>query len=312
MQVRVLDLDGSIRLQNARLSNWHPEFHSLQPWAPAIRLTCSFGRFRRFETALARALAGAMDSSPAVTLYGSGDFHHVSLALIRRLPRAVNLLVLDNHPDWMRGVPLLHCGTWLYHAVRLPHVVRVYHVGGDVDFDNGYRWMAPWPQLRSGKITVIPAYRPYHRGPWARIPHTPLRAAPAQLLTQLRLEELLEPFRGELAARPLYVSVDKDVFVEEDAIVNWDSGHLRLEEGAMVLESFLRAAGGELAGADIVGDWSPVQVRGWLRWFLHRTEHPPLLVRPEVATARNEAANLRLLECLIPEPVRAAGRANLA
>ena len=54
-----------------------------------------------------------------MTLYGSGDFHHVTLALIRQIREPFNLLVLDKHPDWMRGIPFLHCGTWLRHALRM-------------------------------------------------------------------------------------------------------------------------------------------------------------------------------------------------
>src|SRR5262249_54857056 len=143
-----------------------PQVTPLREWGPRVRLACRFGVFRRFEQELATRLAseaapakkgtGPLESqvpspfSPAVTLYGSGDFHHVSLALVRRLKEPCNLLVLDNHPDWMRAVPLLHCGTWLYHAARLPQVRRVFHAGGDVDFDNAYRRLAPWPELRSG------------------------------------------------------------------------------------------------------------------------------------------------------------------
>ena len=101
--------------------------------------------------------SGAVETpdEPTLTFYGSGDFHHVSLALVRRRRAPFNLLVLDNHPDWMRGVPFLHCGTWLYHAARLPQVRRIFHVGGDVDFDNVYRWLAPWPLLHAGKIVTL-------------------------------------------------------------------------------------------------------------------------------------------------------------
>src|SRR5215470_5731642 len=177
MEIRILDLDGSLTEQHDLLARHRPTVGSTREWGPAIRLACGFGRFRHFEQHLRDVLGGATDDRPAVTLYGSGDFHHVSLALLRRLRTPVNLLVLDNHPDWMRGLPFLHCGTWLYHAARLPQVQRIFHVGGDVDFDNAFRWMAPWPQLQSGKITVFPAVRRFERGPWRRIPHTPLRAS---------------------------------------------------------------------------------------------------------------------------------------
>src|ERR1700676_5376565 len=158
MDVRILDLDGALTAQQA-VTNGRQIIHGAREWGPRVRLACSFPRFRRFEQALSGLLGGECDASPHLTFYGSGDFHHVSLALVRRLEGPFNLLVLDNHPDWMRGVPLLHCGTWLYHAARLPQVRRIFHVGGEVDFDNYYRWTAPWQLLRRRRITVLPAVR---------------------------------------------------------------------------------------------------------------------------------------------------------
>src|SRR5581483_798779 len=130
---------------------------------------CRFGRFRQFESALAAWAGSERDESPAITFFGSGDFHHVSLALLRRQAAPCNLLVLDNHPDWMRAIPFLHCGTWLYHAAQLPQVRRIFHLGGDVDFDNAYRWLAPWPMIRSGKIIVAPSRRRFQGSYWDRI-----------------------------------------------------------------------------------------------------------------------------------------------
>jgi len=295
MRTRIVDLDGSLLGQHEVLKSWRPEVVPLGDWGPRIRLACSFGRFRRFERALA---ASEEPDAPTLTFYGSGDFHHVSLALVRRLRQPCNLLVLDKHPDWMRGLPFLHCGTWLYHAARLPHVGRVFHVGGELDFDNAYRWMAPWPLLRSGRITVFPALRRFRRGTWRWVPHTSLRESPGMPATAERLALLLRPFADDLARWPLYVSLDKDVLVQEDAVVNWDSGHLRLAEAQAVLAAFLAAAQHRLAGMDIVGDWSPVAVQGWFRWLFHATEHPPLAVEPAAATRCNERTNLALLGTL--------------
>jgi hypothetical protein len=239
---------------------------------------------------------------PALTFFGSGDFHHVSLALLRRLPGPFNLLVLDNHPDWMRAVPVMHCGTWLYHAARLPQVRRVFHLGGNVDFDNAYRWLAPWPLLRSGKITVLPGVQPFRRGRWARLPNESLRPGPFTPLSAVRLAWLLRPYRAELGKIPLYISLDKDVLLEQDAAVNWDSGKLTLAEVGQILSAFLDAADGDLAGMDIVGDWSPVRTRGLLRWGLHVTEHPSIRFTPDEAARLNERTNLSLLRCLRLEP----------
>src|SRR6516162_3312370 len=136
MRVRILDLDGSITQQSRLLLESAAEVVPLQDWGPNLRIACSFDRFRRFEKCLARCLAPGPD--PALTFYGSGDFHHVSLALVRRVATPFNLLMLDMHPDWMCGIPFLHSGTWLWHAVRLRLVRRVFHVGGEMDFDNSW------------------------------------------------------------------------------------------------------------------------------------------------------------------------------
>jgi len=258
-------------------------------------MACRFARFRRFEAALTDTLGGECERSPQLTFLGSGDFHHVSLALVRRLREPFNLLVIDKHPDWMCGVPFLHCGTWLRHASLLPLARRVFHVGGELDFDNSYRWMAPWRQLRNGQITVLPAVRRFRGRAWAGVPHDPLRPSPDEPANPGRVEELLRPFRADLARHPLYVSLDKDVLRADEAVVNWDSGHLTAAEAEHVLEAFTGAAHGRLTGMDVVGDWSPVHVRSTLGAVFHLTEHPPLSIDPFHATRVNERLNLRLI-----------------
>ena len=156
MRVRVLDLDGSVTMQHKLLHAQQPEVLSFRGWGPRLRLACRWGRFQRFERALKRRLPWPGPREPYLTFIGSGDFHHVSLALLRQQREPFNLLVLDKHPDWMWGVPVLHCGTWLLHAAHLPTVKRVFHLGGEVDFDNGYRWLAPWSMIRSGIRMLIP------------------------------------------------------------------------------------------------------------------------------------------------------------
>jgi hypothetical protein len=298
MQVQILDLDGSLESQANLLARYRPALLPARSWGPRIRLGCAFWRFRRFGQFLNSCLTATPAAGPALTLYGSGDFHHVSLALLRRIRSPLNLLVLDNHPDWMRGVPFLHCGTWVYHAARLPQVRRIFHVGGDVDFDNYYRWMAPWRLLHAGKIVVFPGRRCFRRGRWAGVANESVRARADFPTDQERLEWLLRPFRRELAEYPLYISLDKDVMTEAEAVVNWDSGHLGLAEVKAILEAFLKEAGGNLIGMDIVGDWSPVRLRGLLRRFLHWTEHPWLAPEAVAAANCNERTNLELLEAV--------------
>src|SRR5207248_1066384 len=91
------------------------------------------------------------------------------------------------------------------------------------------------------------------------------------------------------------VSLDKDVMDSGDATVNWDSGYLNLGEIEATLTTFLGLAGGRLAGADIVGDWSPVRAHGWLRRWLLWMEHPTLNVDAVEAARLNDRTNRRLL-----------------
>jgi hypothetical protein len=299
MRVRLLDLDGGVSSQPELFRRCAAAVHDLRRWGPRIRLSCRFRSYYRFQAALAKALAHEPPTDPYITFYGSGDFHHVSLALARRIRTPFNLLVVDNHPDWMHGVPVLHCGTWLAHAARLPQVRRVFHVGGDVDFDNAYRWLAPWLQIAAGKIKVIPAIRRYTKGKWSGIRHEPLRPDRHTPAVSHRVLKLLRHDLDELNRWPLYISLDKDVLTAADAVVNWDSGRLQVAEVEAVLQAFLTASQGKLIGMDVVGDWSPVRVRGLYRKYLDWAEHPVLSVDPRAATRRNEELNLRLLAFIL-------------
>jgi hypothetical protein len=292
-RVQILDLDGSLIDQAPWLRQWPLQSVPANPWGPDIRLAGSFRAFDRFARWLDAQLPVP---GPGVTLYGSGDFHHVTLAFLRRLREPFHLLVLDKHPDWMRGIPFLHCGTWLRHALRLPGLQRVFHCGGVADFDNAYRHLAPWPEIRAGRVLVFPAERRFAAG-WTGIEQNPLRGAGGSLGERLR--QALAPHASELARFPLYISIDKDVLVAEDAAVNWDSGCLRLEEACEVLATFLELAGGRWLGADLLGDWSSVRLGHWLNRLNHRLDHPSPETDLVEAAERNGRANQALLEVLL-------------
>jgi hypothetical protein len=304
MRARILDLDGSLTQQSLLMRRARPTILPLQSWGPSLRMACSHRHFRRFEEHFTQLAGSGCDRNPCLTFVGSGDFHHVSLALLRRLRGSCNLLVIDNHPDWMRGIPFLHCGTWLWHAARLPSVRRIFHVGGEVDFDNYYRRLAPWSLLRSGKIIVGPPRSRYRGCEWQSIKHRPLRSRADRPADRADIEEWLAPYRADLASCPLYISLDKDVLTADESVVNWDSGCLTVPEVLALLETFRYVADGDLIGVDIVGDWSPVRLEGFLRRLLHWTEHPQQRIDANESARRNEALNVRLLERLAFEDCR--------
>jgi hypothetical protein len=295
LRIRILDLDGSLSPQAELFAAAPAEWAPGQEWGPRIRLACDFAAFDRFRGWLGEALPA---DGPCVTFYGSGDFHHVTLALLERIREPFNLLVLDKHPDWMRGIPFLHCGTWLRHALRLPQLRRVFLCGGEADFDNAYRWLAPWREIAAGRVVIFPARRRFTGGGWPGITVHPLMSEGISSAEILRTS--VGPYLSELRRHPLYVSVDKDVLTAQDAAVNWDPGLLGLEHAVAILDTFLAAAGRRTIGADVLGDWSPVRLGHWLNQLCARLDHPSRELDPADAARRNRRANAALLRALSP------------
>src|SRR5262245_17316423 len=105
--LRILDLDGGLPSQGRLRDSPPAPITDLRTWGPRIRMACGLRAFRAFADEVASQLGDG--DWPRLVLFGSGDFHHVTLALLERLTRPFHLLVLDKHPAWVRGVPLLSC-----------------------------------------------------------------------------------------------------------------------------------------------------------------------------------------------------------
>ena len=59
-----------------------PQLFAAQGWGGAFAWLARCARFWEFQRHL-ETLFGPVDETPPLTLYGSGDFHHVTLALLR-------------------------------------------------------------------------------------------------------------------------------------------------------------------------------------------------------------------------------------
>src|SRR5262249_5645298 len=79
-EVRALDLDGSVMGQARRGAALGARLRAvaLRSLGPEIRYLATRGAMRRLAAALAPAARGCL------TFTGSGDFHHVTAALLRR------------------------------------------------------------------------------------------------------------------------------------------------------------------------------------------------------------------------------------
>ncbi len=251
----VLDLDRSVG--SLRGEQRIP----LVDWQETLRFGCSVSDLERFGVELEGRLPPV--SSHGTVLFGSGDFHHLSQVLIARHLRAgidgIDVVVFDNHPDNMRFPFGTHCGSWVGSVAALAGVSHV-HVVGITSNDLG--WAHSWenrlaPLLR-GNLTY---WCTGVRTRWARL--TGLGRAVLEFENSDRLVEAFSEF-VRLAKRPIYLSIDKDVFAPEVVRTNWDQGRFR----ECHTHTLIRAMTGRVVGSDITGDVSAYQYRTpWKRWL---------------------------------------------
>ena len=155
-----------------------------------------------------------------IHLFGSGNYHYVSLFFLELIKEDFSLLLIDRHPDMEKGAfeegnnLILSCGNWVRIAQKkLPNLKKVYCFGTD-------------ERLFSEALSDDPALSGF-----------------AFLIR--------EPSQIE-AGLPIYLSIDKDALSSDICITDWDQGNMELPE----LFSFLEETGKEhtLLGADICGN----------------------------------------------------------
>lgn len=278
----VLDLDGGVAGfdECVRLD--------LRHWEEAIRFGCGTRIWERFAADLgARLPAGRF-----IPLLGSGDFHHVSHLLLRRLPLQappVDVVVFDNHPDNMRFPFGIHCGSWVHHAAALPQV-RCVHVVGITSDDAGaaHAWENHLRHLRRGRVHY---WTLGVRTGWSR-----LAGVAAAVHAHDTSDALLGGIGGWLGrgTGPVYLSIDKDVFAPAVVTTNWDQGQLRLED-VLGLVDALR---GRLVGADVTGEVSTHRYStGWKR-LLSALDRQPAIEAAQLAGMQQD--HLRVNRILLP------------
>lgn len=254
----ILDFDGSVlpvAAEECRIP--------LASWQEAVRFGCSHRTFAALEA----HLESVLPEGCGCAFMGSGDFHHVTLILLRRLcrrlpPASLDVVVFDNHPDNMRYPFGIHCGSWVSHAALLPCVRRVLVIG-----------------ITSGDIGPAHAWEnrltPFWRG---KLRYWSVGASAAWLRLIGRAEcgrsfasadDLVRGFLPELEdAENIYLSVDKDVFAEDVVKTNWDQGVFRFGHA----EAVAAACAGRLIGADVTGDVSCYEYASPFKRFLSRLD----------------------------------------
>ncbi len=309
MHLQIFDLDGSVAAQ-ASLCDAMPwssvSTIALRDLAPRLRLWSRAATIAALRARMHAANARAVDT---VTLLGSGDFHHLAVLLLERAAGPFTLLHIDNHPDWVRLAPRWHCGSWINQALKLPQVAKVITLG--VCSDDLLR-----PDLKGGNLPALANGRlvlfPWRHAPsrvWTRIADgAGYRYENGQLiwnnLCQGDFAAHLDTVLAQIQTDSVWITIDKDVFPDGEALSNWDQGQMPV---ARVLET-IRAikARKRIVGADICGEYSPLQHANLFKRIEARMDQPRREVNA-AALARNEQINRALLAA-IAEPAPSAAK----
>jgi arginase family enzyme len=242
-------------------------------WGPRIRYLAS-------ESVLPRFAADVLTPLPPFVLYGSGDFHHVTGRLLRRVGEPVTAISFDNHPDWDVRPPRWSCGGWVNRALELPHVRHV-AVWGCGNFE------LTWPSLlfanrraqRAGRLTVFP---------WAER-FTPRVAARFDAMSRDTWRDRFDTFLRPLAGSAVYVTVDLDCLRAEECTSNWEHGLFTADDVAWALTQIRGSC--RLVAGDVCGAYSPFRGERILQRLADWWDHPNLPpIDPEAARTKALAA----------------------
>ncbi len=171
-----------------------------------------------------RASSRLSFTDPSAALIGSGDFHHLSLAILANIKVPFTLVVFDNHTDLMNmNSGYISCGSWIRESLRLKWLKSVLLIGVDPD-DEALKFIHPF----SKPIRIIPSRTQTDNG---------------------RIYALIR----EIETKAVYISIDKDVLNTDCASTNWNQGSMDMGELLDYLNVLTNAR--QLIGMDICGEW---------------------------------------------------------
>ena len=302
--VRVINFDNSVTAQEELLRRFSPSMVDLIDLGPSCRLWLNNKNKKR----IIRFLKGK--EKHAITFLGSGDFHHISSLLIEQFTQDLSVIVFDCHPDWEGLPPRLACGAWVSNTLRRNNIKKVVLLGvSSQDIDGPALRTAALRYLRDDRVEIYP----YAHAPSSvflgRVPNnTSLTLKRSLFSTMIGWQELkgkdLQGFFGSLIARlptkQVYISIDKDCLGADFSLTNWEEGMLTLDE---LLDMLVLAKKDlDIVGVDIVGEYSPVKVKGAIKSIVSRIDHPKnfsALGKSEtLVRSVNQRTNIRILEAL--------------
>ena len=248
-------------------------YHEALAWGPRLRYCTSMEEVESFA-------AEVPGGGKNFTLFGSGDFHHLSALWVRRVAEKLTIVSFDNHPDWDVRPPRWGCGAWLNRALEFSHVEAAAIWGcGNFELNWPGQLFIDRRALAAGRLRVWP---------WTeRLAASGRRRFPGIIAADWR--ERFREFATGLAGRRLYVTVDLDCLTADEAETNWEPGLFTAADLAWALRELRSHA--EVIGGDVCGARSRPRYARWGQRLLAKADHPHLApLHPPAATKRNVRA----------------------
>ncbi|ESQ85201.1 hypothetical protein AEAC466_05685 [Asticcacaulis sp. AC466] len=301
MATVILDLDAALDAQAHMLEEIVGEATRVpaRDLGPALRL---WSRPPSLDALDLRTREATKGLGPILVYAGSGDFHHVAALLIRRAvdqapERPMTVLHVDNHPDWVKFSPGMHCGSWAARVARFSGVRQIISIGMcSPDMQDSARKGADLSVVREGLLIPFPLRTQAKEECIVAGRRIPTIETLGDALFLEQLDQLI-------GTDDLYVTIDKDVLSPLDAATNWDQGELRLSRLIGWLNHLID--GRRLRGADIVGDasdmvYGPGPWATTLKWIESCLDQPRQGDLDTEAMWINAMANRALHACLAP------------
>ena len=303
-RVRLLNFDDSLVAQKRLIQRFAPLIVDCKAYATRARIWLN----QTDAQALTKILAPSQDT---ITLFGSGDYHHISGLLVKQFQDPFSLIVFDHHPDWDIMPPKIACGAWVSRALEHPAIQRIILIGiFSEDISSASIYTANLKSLANNRLTIYPYQHRPTRVFFKAVPENDSIVLKRSLAyTEIHWKQLGETswedfwinLIQKIPTDKVYISIDKDCLRKEFALTNWEEGMLSLDQIIMALKILKQHKA--ILAADITGEFSlPVLSQSPLKQMISAFDHPKNFSAAGFPADRihrvNENTNIRLLETL--------------
>lgn len=266
-----IDLDGACSRDATE------SYVDCRTWGRRLRYSATADGVRQFYDFI-------KESAGRFTLFGSGDYHHLTALWLRKFDEPVTLVSFDNHPDWDIRPPQWCCGTWINRALELPTVRRAVIWGcGNFELNWPGNLFVSRQALRTGRLEVWPwteRLKPSGRKRWPG-------------MTRENWREKFSAFARRLAGENVYVTIDLDCLDREEATTNWENGLFKIADILWALDEMRSQT--DIVGGDLCGAYSQPEFERWKQRIESTLDHPRLEPVNAPATAARNARAVRLI-----------------